>query len=230
MGGRFAIYYAPPADSPLSAVGAAWIGRDAGSGEPRDQPAAPGFEPSRFAAVTTFPRFYGFHATLKAPFELAEGKTRAEVFAAADAFAAPRRGFTLRLEPAALSAFVALVEREASAEMQALHIGCLEAFEPFRAPLSAADTQRRLAAGLDETGRSNLARWGYPYVREQFKFHMTLSTALEAGEGEALLMAAREVFSPVLAAPVPVDGVCVFEQEARDAPFRLVHRAMFAGS
>ncbi len=66
---RVAVYYAPAVDDPLFAEAAVWLGRDPESGAPVPQPDIADIE-----EVTAEPRVYGFHATLKPPMRLAEGR------------------------------------------------------------------------------------------------------------------------------------------------------------
>ena len=72
---RYAIYYAAAAGSPLDRFGAGLLGHDALSGE--ELPFPDGIEQllPDWREITRDPRKYGFHATLKAPFSLAQGKT-----------------------------------------------------------------------------------------------------------------------------------------------------------
>src|SRR5262245_16149341 len=87
---RFAIYFAPPADSALYQFGSPCVGRDAVSGEARAHPVVDGVTAERWQHLAASPRIYGFHATLKPPFRLADGRTREELVGALEAFAATR--------------------------------------------------------------------------------------------------------------------------------------------
>jgi hypothetical protein len=77
--------------------------------------------------------------------------------------------------------------------------------------------------------RELLVAWGYPYVLDQWRFHMTLASGLERAEADRL----REALDPLAAhlgkAPLLVDAVCLFEQPAAGAPFRLTARFPFGG-
>ncbi|MGK3922230.1 DUF1045 domain-containing protein, partial [Enterococcus faecium] len=86
--------------------------------------------------MTAEARHYGFHATIKAPFQLAAGTSVDALCAAADDFATTRAPFSIDLHLAAIGAFLALVERKPTAAIAALHADGLTAFEPFRAPLT----------------------------------------------------------------------------------------------
>ena len=68
MDTRYAIYFAPRPESPLKRFADAWLGRDPDRDERVSQPVIEGFAPERLHEITAFPRHYGFHATLKAPF------------------------------------------------------------------------------------------------------------------------------------------------------------------
>ena len=225
MSRRYAVYFAPPAGSALEAFGRSWIGRDHVTGEPVEPPTLGGLSAGCQRAIAAFPRRYGFHATLKAPFELAPGRTREELLGALRAFARDRPRFVappLSLE--GLSGFIAFKLSAPSPEMDALAAGCVAAFEPFRAPLALADIARRRASGLSARQDRYLMRWGYPYVMEEFRFHMTLTGRLEEPSRSVVLDALRPVTGDLTRAPLPVDAISLYEQPARDQPFLLTAR------
>lgn len=225
---RYALYFAPPAGSPLAGFGARWLGRDAHTGAAVAQPAVDGVPPDRLATLTASPRLYGFHATLKAPFRLAPGVTADGLREALAGFAAGRRSFDLRLGLRALHGFLALMEVEPSDDLRALADECVTAFDASRAPMPAEERARR-ARGLDQRHLAHLDRWGYPYVLDTFRFHMTLSERLS--EADAALV--RRTLDPLAAAvcrdPVRVDAVTLFVQQAAGAPFVVDRRFPFGG-
>ncbi|MBB4286990.1 DUF1045 domain-containing protein [Roseospira goensis] len=226
---RFALYFAPPEGSALDRLGSAWLGRDARSGAALDRPMVPGLDPARAETLTDSPRFYGFHGTLKAPFALRAGTTADDLMAAVETFAATRTGFDLpALMVAPLGGFVALVPSAPAPALDELAAACVETFDAFRAPPSADELARRRAAGLTAGEQALLERWGYPYVMDAFRFHMTLTGRIaDDGERAAVIEALRALFGPAIAAPVPVDGLAVFHQPERAAPFRLIRRVPF---
>ena len=75
---RYAIYFTPPEASALAAFGASAIGYCAASGRDVALPDSPFHDRADAMALTEEPRRYGFHGTLKAPFELAVGRTEVE--------------------------------------------------------------------------------------------------------------------------------------------------------
>src|SRR5690606_24575986 len=76
---RYAIYFTPERDHPLTRKAAQWLGRDAFGGETLPPSSAAPLSAAEVAFQTAAARRYGFHATLKAPFRLAEGTSESEL-------------------------------------------------------------------------------------------------------------------------------------------------------
>jgi putative phosphonate metabolism protein len=228
-GRRFAIYFAPAARSPLARAGARWLGRDALAGTLLAQARVEGLLPDRLAAITAAPRHYGLHATLKAPFFLAEGVTASELHDAAADLAAGRRAFSMSLCVGEISGFLALVPARKPEALAGLESACVRELDRFRAPEDEAETQKRRAAGLSARQEALLARWGYPYVLEEFRFHMTLTERLEKPERGRIEALLQGIFGPVLDAPVEIDSISVFEQPDRRSPFTETARYPLSG-
>src|ERR1700761_3111400 len=170
---RYAIYYAARRGSALDRFGAEYLGYDAWSGD--DLPFPDGL-PADWRELTSDPRKYGFHATLKAPFALAPGKSESELTAACADFArAPRAIPVIAPIVNSIGGFIAVVPVKPPDELVQLAADCVCAFDVFRAPLTAEDRARRRPDRLTERQRAYLDRWGYPYVMEGFRFHMTLA-------------------------------------------------------
>ncbi len=226
---RYAIYYAPPPESPLWAFGSGVLGYDAATGEARPHLTPEGVSPAEFAVMTAQPRRYGFHATLKAPFRLAEGVTEDDVVEAGHAFSRHLKAFELPpLEVGALDGFVALIARSISPELDVLAAECVEAFEPFRRPLDAAETARRVPAALTPRQRAALDRWGYPFVFEDFRFHMTLTGSLTASDAAKVAPGLARLYEAYVgAASTRVDAVTLYVEDAPEHGFRIVDRFVF---
>jgi putative phosphonate metabolism protein len=220
---RFALYFAPAPDHPLWAAGCQWLQRDAAL--PEDAPPKP-LRP-RVAA----PRRYGFHATFKAPFRLRAGVDEAGLLHAVRAFAARRPAFAMPpLEVATLAEFLALRPIhpvDAHHPLRRLADACVEHFEPLRAPLTAEELARREPAGMSARQRELFERFGYPYVFEEWRFHMTLTDSLgdaDAADREALAGWARAHFAAALARPLRCEQLAIFVQGRADQDFTLAHR------
>ncbi|WP_337995524.1 DUF1045 domain-containing protein [Oleispirillum naphthae] len=226
---RYAVYYAPEEDDPLWALGSAWLGRDAASGAALPQPEVNGFSTAALAALTGDPRRYGLHATLKAPFHLAEGCGEADFLAAAEGFAAAEAPFDLPgLAVGRLGNFLALLPTEPCLALHEMAERCVRGLDGFRAPPTAAELERRRAEALSPRERDHLRAWGYPYVLDSYRFHITLTDSIaDAGLRGDLFDAARAFFGSACARAVPVRGICVFAQAAAGAPFMLIQRLNF---
>jgi len=227
---RYAIYFAPDVNTELHRFGSAWLGRDAISGEDLEQPALEGFDAETQKALTATARGYGFHATLKPPFHLKPGLTAEDLLDRAVRFAAGRKAFEIHLVLRDLSGFLALMQKESRAEMRELAADCVRDFDPLRALPSEAELEKRRAAGLSSQQELMLQRWGYPYVMNEFRFHMTLSKRIrDDAEREALMREILKHGAEALAAPVRIDAISVFRQKNRSAPFLRLEHFPFGG-
>jgi hypothetical protein len=217
---RAALYWAPPPDDPLAQAGKTWLGRDPECNVACPQPDIPGL-----AEATEAPRLYGFHATLRPPMRLATGW--AEFCAAAERLARTTAAFDLPpLEVAELSGFLALRETAPSPALRHLADAAIIATNPHRLPPSAAELAARRASRLTPRQEDMLCRWGYPYVMEDWRFHMTLTRRLDRTEIATLLPAARAHFKGALALPRRVADIAVFTQasQERKSPFLVAER------
>jgi putative phosphonate metabolism protein len=224
---RFAVFALPPLDSPLRVLGNAWLGRDPDIDEPVPHPVVEGIHHERLQQITHEPRRYGFHGTLKAPFALAPGQESGALRDAVDAFAAARDSFEVRLEVGSIDGFIALVPAEPSRELDRLAADCVRELDRYRAPLTDEERARRRPERLSEKEREHLERWGYPYVMDAFRFHMTLTGRLDEPEHGRVREVLERMFRPVLGEPLWVDQVALLTQTHRVAPFRVVDRFRF---
>ncbi len=212
MTARFALYWAPAPGDPLGDAGNAWLGRDPELGIALPQPDLPGI-----AAITAAPRHYGFHATLRPPMRLATSWH--DFLAAAQALAARTPPFDLAaLRVDVISGFLALREVAPCPRLHALADDAVRATEPHRLPPAPAELAQRRRAGLSPSAEANLVRWGYPYVMEDWRFHMTLTRRLDAAEAALLRPAAEAHFAAALAAPRQVTEIAVFTEGPGDPP------------
>jgi Protein of unknown function (DUF1045) len=125
------------------------------------------------------PSIYGFHATLKPPFRLTTGADEAELKTNLEALFRSQRAIDVgRLEVRTLGSFIALVPATPCPALDQLAATCVQYVDHFRAPMSGQERARRLESRLSERQRINLDRWGYPYVFDDFHFHMTLTGPL----------------------------------------------------
>lgn len=224
---RYAIYYAPPAGAFADRV-AEWLGWDPVNGCAVAQPGIDGL-PRPLAEMTEAPRKYGFHGTIKAPFRLIEGVDEGGLQARVDALASGLKPVVLPglvLRP--LGRFLALVPEGEESELMALAAEVVTRLDDLRAPLTPAEMARRKPERLSSRQRELLTVWGYPYVLEELRFHLTLSDSLPEDAAAALAEVAGRHLADVLPRPFVISDLCLFG-EAADGRFHLVSRHALTG-
>lgn len=216
---RYAIYYLPSHDSALARCGAQWLGWDVHAGQDVARIA------QSKAKWVSSPRLYGFHATLKAPFRLADGQTEANLCEAVSELATKTELVSLgQLKLAEIGSFLALTAPASGPKLNWLAASCVQQLDRFRAPASQDELDKRRAAGLDEAEDAYLMRWGYPYVLDRFRFHMTVTGPLDKPERDEALQAATAHFEPALQRPVSIDALSILRQPAKGVPFQEIAR------
>lgn len=230
MAARYAIYYAPAADSALYRFGAAALGYDAYRGN--DVSYLDGVDAAVWPVLTREPRIYGFHATMKPPMRLKDGVAERDLVAAFGAFVkeqAPVDAGTLVVRE--LGSFIALVPDQPCATLNRLADACVEAFDGLRAQMTEQELTKRLAPGLSDRHIEHLYRWGYPYVFEDFRFHMTLTGALAVQKRTGAFKFLCNKFEQIPeAATLTVDRLVISRQAAPSAPFVVLHEAALGTS
>lgn len=217
---RYAIYHAPAPGSTLDRFGAEHLGYDAYSGNDLPFPAD---VPADWRELTQDPRKYGFHATLKAPMTLADDKTEAQLAMACEAFAGVARRIPV-IAPIvdSISGFIAVIPATPSAELQQLAADATRDFDGFRAPLTPEDHARRKPERLTPRQRDYLDSWGYPYVMEEFRFHMTLTGRLDAARREPIIAMLKDRFAATGLDTLAIDRIALFRQENAASRFRII--------
>ena len=226
---RYAIYYAPAPGSALDRFGAHMLGYDAYGGDDLPFPADVTLARPDWRDLTQDPRKYGFHATLKAPMALVPGRTEAELAAACEAFAATARTVPV-IEPVvdSISGFIAVMPAKPPAELLQFAADVTREFDSFRAPLTPHDRARRNPAKLTPRQCEYLDRWGYPYVMEDFRFHMTLTGRLDPERREPVMAMLKDRFSAIGLKTLAIDRIALFRQDDADSRFRIIRHCVLA--
>lgn len=221
---RYAIYFAPAQSSPWWEFGTHWLGRDECLDLSIPQPALAQITPAELRAATEQPRRYGFHATLKAPFALSGGHTLDDLVTRVQALAATLKPVALGpMQAAMLGDFVALVPARVPDELAALAATCVTGLDDLRAPLSAADLLRRKVENLDAREQALLAQYGYPYVLERYRLHLTLSGQVAPPMAQRLLQAAAIPVAQLNAMlPLVLDRLCLFVEPSPGHAFQRI--------
>lgn len=223
---RYAIYFAPWLDDPWWRAGSQWLGRDAFTGARYEQPPLSGLSVAAQHDLTAAPRRYGWHATLKAPFALMEGADLARLRFALRELCRTSAPFSLPpLNVTLLDDFLALVPAESSADLDHIARACVSQLHSLAAPLSPVDLARRRAANLSATEDEMLVTWGYPYVMDHFRFHMSLSGSLAGVSATTINMlvnAASEWFAAL--PPCEFSSLALFAEPTPGADFVLLEQ------
>jgi putative phosphonate metabolism protein len=227
---RYAIYFAPSETGQLWERASTWLGRDAASGD-LFEGAVAGIDRNRLLNLTQSANRYGFHATIKAPMALVEGATEADLRSALTQFVGQHAPFSLgQLKLASLDGFLALIPAAPNEALQDFAAHVVESFDTFRAPMSVKDRAARVGKGLSERQIELLDAYGYPYVFEEFRFHMTLRDRLAEADAADIASAATTWFGPLLGEDVLIDSLSLFAEPEKGKPFRRIAEFPLGGA
>lgn len=220
---RYAVYYT--ATGALADFGASWLGWDVSTGQNRSHPVIDGLAADQVNAITKAPRRYGFHATLKPPFRLNADTTESQLITDLTRLASDQSSVSLGggLRLAILHGFPALIPSHPSVALTALASRLVRELDHHRQPLTSEDYARRNPDQLNDRQRAYLAQWGYPWVMEEFRFHMTLGGRLPASEHKPLMDTIHPILTPLLPDPHPIDAVTLVGEDA-DGYFHQIER------
>jgi len=228
---RYAIYFCPSPSAPLYGQGSRWLGRDAATGADLDPDLPDHIQHEEWLRATESPRRYGFHATLKPPFRLAENATYEDLQAALHELAKRHVCFCAPpLRIGTLGRFLALTLSASSEEFCHLATDCVREFDRYRLPATEAELAQRLRDSLSLREREYVLRWGYPYVLDTWKFHMSLTGSMPPEALPPLKQYLRQRFASVCGEALLVDSVCIFHESHPEAPFQLLDRVYLRSS
>jgi Protein of unknown function (DUF1045) len=222
---RYAVYALPT--GALATFGAQWLGWDIATGTTVTQPIVASL--GSLADMTAAATPYGFHATLKPPFRLAEGMRPVDLAAAMEELAKRLAPLTLPgLALTDLDGFLALTPEGEVGPLNAMAARVVRDLDRFRAPAPDSELTRRRSVGLNPAQEANLVRWGYPYVMEEFGFHMTLTGRLSAVERLTVRAALNPLLAEITLAPFAVTDLALVGQ-TEAGWFKLIHRYAMTG-
>lgn len=216
---RCAIFFLPPQQDRLCADAATWLRRDPYTGAAVTSPAT-GLTEEEHALYTAVPRRYGFHASIKAPFRLAERTTPEQLGLRLGVFLARIAPFALDLTIERLDSFYALVPAKTVPQLYELAADVVAEFDHFRAPFEEGELARRNVSQLTERQLSHLISWGDPYVFDQYQFHMALTGPVPAGERPKVEDALAAHFGAETHR-VEVSQLAIAVEPVPNAPFRI---------
>ena len=221
---RYAVYFLPDWESRLFQLASQLIGWDCQEGRRHSPPG-----PKELAnpdgidieSATRAARNYGFHATIKPPMRLARETNAAELAARAAEITAGHRPFQVNLRIKRQGRFVALVQEEPPLELAGLAADCVKGLDRFRARPRPGEIEKRRAAGLTPRQEDMLARWGYPYVLDEFRFHMTLAGPMDERDAASFIALARTWLGEDITLPIWLDRLALVGEGA-EGKFRRI--------
>lgn len=221
---RYAIFYTPEDD--LGEWGARWLGWESRTGT---APLQCGFAGIDVAALTATPQKYGLHGTLKAPFVLAADVDEICAALAAESFASTHAPvdagpFSVRYE----NGFIALRPDSDPPALRAFASEVVRDFDDLRAPLSDEDIARRRKTRLSPRQDQQMMVWGYPFIFEDFHFHLTLTGRLPAQTAAQVIDALQPTVAAVMPARLSIDAITLMGEDA-EGMFHQIHRYALTG-
>jgi Protein of unknown function (DUF1045) len=221
---RHAVYYVPPVATLWWKLGSEWLSNSPGVFD--SIPEFRGIDRLRRKQIIRKPAGYGWHGTLVAPFHLRADRTHAEFSERLGTVAAHQRPFELEVRAGLLSGFAAILpEPTSTAPIDELAATAVTQFDEFRAPLTLNEYKQRRTSLRDPREIEHLERWGYPYVFDRYRFHMTLTDRLTPPEAKSVLTWWNEIVDRLGPLPIAEFSWCI--QPRPGAPFTIRQRFGF---
>ncbi|MDR1656170.1 MAG: DUF1045 domain-containing protein [Deltaproteobacteria bacterium] len=210
MSTRYAVYYVPKKDSLLYSLGRDTLGYCIYEGLKYSSP-----NPVQVKAAK-----YGFHGTIVAPFRT---NLSAQVLAGTLSWAA------LRLSPVNLTGlkamalpngFPALALVDPNPELSKIESSLVRLLTPLRLPLNLIEIQSR--GQLPPKQLEYALQWGYPWVFEYFRFHLTLGDVEDQPMLSERVCRLSKVFTPELLAGEVLDQLSLCVQPSPHDSFKVL--------
>lgn len=226
---RFALYYVPERESLWWERGCRWLGRDPETGATLTECSDLTACTETIESLTRVARRYGWHGTLVPPARLKQGVTFEQVLSIASQWAARQTAFQFDAKAAVLGKFAALrpAVQSDEAALSVLAASALRELQGLRAGLTAVERERRLSKTLTSRQISLLEEWGYPYVLDEFRFHMTLSDECAPEEVRSIVEHWSKLTFGI--EPLTINQAALFIEPAPGANFELAARLPFRG-
>ncbi|SHN61465.1 DUF1045 domain-containing protein, partial [Desulfovibrio litoralis] len=228
---RYALYFVPQQKTLLSALANGLLGRDIFSNTSVPFHCFKEISQQELEIATEEPRKYGLHATLKAPFYLKDNMTEQGLCLALEEFSKKQSSvYCPKLNLKNIDNFLGLTpavltksEINAQEEISCFAFNIVKEFDKFRAELSEADLIRRKKQLLSLKQLEYLERFGYPFVADEYRFHLTLtSRILDTEKNKIFFNVFQTYLKEVLDQALFIDNItlCV-QSEETDNKFKV---------
>ncbi len=227
---RYAIYYAPIENPELDLFGKCWLGWDPYKGEETtksDLSKLPSFK--KFSGLVLTPKQYGFHGTIKAPFRLKNKYTYSDLENKVREISKQIQSFHLdKLVIKKLGNFIALTPSK-NLKVNDVSNKFVEGLDFLRDDLSEDEIKKRHPHKLSFNQKKMLFKWGYPYVFNEFKFHLTLTGKLRIEEIDNVYKYLQTILKSVNLRKIHFKSICIFGQKT-DEKFYFIKKINFTHS
>ena len=224
---RYAIYYAPIENCELDVFGKCWLGWDPYKGVEITKsypPKLPNLQ--KFSRFVLAPKQYGFHGTIKAPFRLKDGYTYNDLENKVGEISKQIHSFHLdKLIIKKLGYFIALIPTN-NLKVNEVSNKFVEGLDYLRDELSENEIKKRNPIKLTSRQKKMLFKWGYPYVFNEFKFHLTLTSKLNIEEIDDVFKSLQNILTQFNLIKINFNSVCIFGQKS-DEKFYFIKRFKF---
>lgn len=212
---RFAIYFTPAPDSKLAKAATNWLGRDIYGQKQKKQQLPYGISPERFRTLTASPFHYGFHGTLKPPFRLNPKLSQRQLTDRLKKISDDTTRFNIpEISLKKLGSFLCLMPKKMCPELHSLANRVVADLDEFRMAAEEKELEKRRASGLTNNQEAMLTTWGYPFVMDEFRFHLTLTGKIEdQKEISSVTSFAQSIFHGDMCRDIPVDGLSLFTEK-----------------
>lgn len=217
---RYAIYYVP-SNNLFYKLGSSWLGWDTISGQPASQPETD--SAVNIQKITEAPRKYGLHATIKAPFRLGNNVNALELERQLEILCGSIKPIEFKLKLSELSGFFALTPTVKNTEIRNLHTKVVRKLDYFRAQPTKEEIIKRRENQLTSEQDQNLIKWGYPYIFEDFYFHITLTGKIPEDLRNKVKDEIENFFQPVLQQKINLSELALVG-EATDGNFYVLRQ------
>ncbi|MCY4302093.1 MAG: DUF1045 domain-containing protein [Aestuariivita sp.] len=210
---RYAVFFVPETTDRWANFCTSWLGWDSVTGNSVSHPEI-SMVGCTISALTDVPRRYGLHATLKPPFRLAPEKSERTLEQAIAELTGTLAPICLdSLEITRLNRMLMLTAVGFPSTINHLSARLVMELDCHRAALTDLEFSRHKPDVLTPAQTRNLNEWGYPYVLDEYRFHITLTSKLPRDElSHTELILAKEL-KPKLPRPIHINNISLMRED-----------------
>ena len=135
---------------------------------------------------------------------------------------------SLPLEIVCIGKFLALSPIASSVQLENMASDCVRAVDGFRAHRTAKELALYRQAKLTVHQDQMLENCGYPYILEEFRFHITLTGRIvDEPERDLAMAAAAKQCKDFIGKPLVINEVVICRKPSPDQAMRVVRRVPF---